>query len=406
MKKRIILYTGSYPYGKTTESFIGPELETVNTLKDYDVTVIPVVKDSPLRQVPDNITLDNSICDAGVFYKIKSFLLIFTPLYISLFIKDRRELTSFRYLCQMLKYLYAANLVYFDVLKRAKSTQSVTFYSYWMSYAPIAFGRYKTKYSATNHHFVTRGHGGDVYTTDRGRYYPFRSFVLNYIDHVYIVSNYGRDYLRNKYPRFQTKIDRAYLGVMPLKVSKPQNGILCKVVSCSSVYDFKRVDLLFRCLEKYANSHPDKLIEWTHFGGGYLFDELEEEIKKDHHVQNFSIVLKGRCNNDEVLRHYCTEDYKVFIHLSTTEGLPVSMMEALSASIPIIATSVGGVPEIVNEQTGQLLNVNFDQKEFDEALDNVLANQENLSRTSNAFYNQNFNAINNYRNFYDTITSL
>ena len=82
------------------------------------------------------------------------------------------------------------------------------------------------------------------------------------------------------------------------------------------------------------------------------------------------------------------------------------MMEALSASIPIIATAVGGVTEIVNELTGQLLNVDFDQKDFDEALDNVLANQENLSRTANAFYNQNFNAINNYRNFYDTITNL
>ena len=406
MRRKVVLYTGSYPYGQTTESFVGPELEVVCSLEEYDVVVVPVVKDSPLRAIPNGIVLDKAISNAGIIYKLISVLLIFSPFSILLIVQDRKEIKSLRFFIQLLKYLYASNLVYLDLKKRAKSMESITFYSYWMSYAPIAFGRFKTKHPNNQHHFVTRGHGGDVYTVDRGRYYPFRNFVLKHIDHVYIVSNYGRDYLINKYPAFKTKIDRAYLGVMPLKVSKPQNGFFCKVVSCSSVYDFKRVDLLFRCLEKYANSHPDKLIEWTHFGGGYLFDELEKEIKKDHHVQNFSIVLKGRCKNEEVLRHYCTEGYKVFIHLSTTEGLPVSMMEALSASIPIIATSVGGVPEIVNEQTGQLLNVNFDQKEFDEALDNVLANQENLSRTSNAFYNQNFNAINNYRNFYDTITSL
>ena len=39
------------------------------------------------------------------------------------------------------------------------------------------------------------------------------------------------------------------------------------------------------------------------------------------------------------------------------EGIPVSIMEAI-VSIPIIATDVGGVSEIVNEETGLLVNKN------------------------------------------------
>lgn len=405
MKTKIILYTGSYPYGLTTESFIGPELETVNSLNEYDVSIIPVVKDSPVRKVPDHIHLDNSICDAGLIYKIKSFLLIFSPMSFLLIKKDWKELTSLHYFCQMLKYLYAANLVYYDVLKRAESTQPVTFYSYWMSYAPIAFGRYRTKHPSTQHHFVTRGHGGDVYTTDRGRYYPFRVFALENVDHVYVVSNYGRDYLREKYPDFKNKIDSAYLGVMPL-TTESNEAKEYRVVSCSSVYDFKRVDLLYRSLEQYAMSNPDLKIKWTHFGCGYLFDNLKDEIDKEHKASNLDIILKGRCKNEEVLNSYCKDGYHVFVHLSTTEGLPVSMMEALSASIPIIATAVGGVPEIVTEKTGVLLKVDFTQQEFDKALSKVHENYEALSKTAKNFYNEKFNALSNYRVFYKNITEL
>ena len=403
MKNTIILYTGSYPYGQTTESFVGPELEIVNSLKEYDVRILPVVKDRPLRNLPKNIKLDNAICDASLLYKIKAFLLIFTPFSLSLMLKDRKEVTCFRFFCQMIKYLYASNLVYLDVRKRANTSLPITFYSFWMSYVPIAFGRFRTKVPTTPHHFVTRGHGGDVYTVDRGRFYPFRDFVLKNIDHVYVVSKYGRDYLRNKYPLYKDKIESAYLGVMPLKVTNVKSKRF-KVVSCSSVYDFKRVDLLFLSLEKFALSHPGCQIEWTHFGGGYLFKKLNADVESNQHASNLRVILKGRCNNEDVLNHYRENGYNVFIHLSTTEGLPVSMMEALSASIPIIATAVGGVPEIVTEKTGILLNVDFNQYDFDLALEKVISNHESMAVSAKEFFDENFNAINNYRNFYISIT--
>lgn len=405
MVHKVILYTGSYPYGPTTESFVGPELEVISSESDFEVTIVPVVKDSPLRPIPDRIHLDSTICNSSFWYRLRSVFSIFSPRYWSLIYKDKRYLSSLRYCIHLFKYLYAANLVYYDVCKRAKSITSITFYSYWMSYAPIAFGIYRKKHPNTPHHFISRGHGGDVYTIDRGRYYPFRDFVLRTIDHVYIVSNYGRDYLRNKYPNHKEKIDRSYLGVMPLK-SATIDSKVSRIVSCSSVYDFKRVDLLYKSLEKYAESHPEMTLEWTHFGGGYLFDSLKEEIERSHNASNLKINLKGRCHNEAILNSYSVYGYHVFIHLSTTEGLPVSMMEAISASIPIIATAVGGVPEIVNDNTGYLLNVDFSQEEFDTALTRVLANYQTFAKNAHQYFDDNFNALNNYRGFYETITSL
>ena len=47
----------------------------------------------------------------------------------------------------------------------------------------------------------------------------------------------------------------------------------------------------------------------------------------------------------------------LFINVSSSEGIPVSIMEAMSAGIPVIATAVGGTPEIVvDRMNGALLS--------------------------------------------------
>ena len=44
----------------------------------------------------------------------------------------------------------------------------------------------------------------------------------------------------------------------------------------------------------------------------------------------------------------------LFINTSSSEGVPVSIMEALSVGIPIIATDVGGTKEIVTKTTARI----------------------------------------------------
>jgi glycosyltransferase involved in cell wall biosynthesis len=45
----------------------------------------------------------------------------------------------------------------------------------------------------------------------------------------------------------------------------------------------------------------------------------------------------------------------VFALASDYEGLPVSVIEAMAAGLPVVATSVGGVPELVEQQRTGLL---------------------------------------------------
>ena len=66
-----------------------------------------------------------------------------------------------------------------------------------------------------------------------------------------------------------------------------------------------------------------------------------------HSSYDIDLHLFGHLDNNEIFNMYKNNSYDYFITLSESEGLPVSIMEAISCGIPVIATAVGGITEIV-----------------------------------------------------------
>lgn len=60
-----------------------------------------------------------------------------------------------------------------------------------------------------------------------------------------------------------------------------------------------------------------------------------------------SVTFAGYRNQDEVQQHL--RDADVFVLPSFAEGVPVSLMEAMAISRPVVATNVGGVTELVRD---------------------------------------------------------
>ena len=89
---------------------------------------------------------------------------------------------------------------------------------------------------------------------------------------------------------------------------------------------------------------------------------------------------------------------------SLSEGIPVSIMEAISFGIPIIATNVGGNAEIVNDETGVLIPVNIDQAAFNETVSDIMNKMDILKISTILCYQNEFNADKNYHCFYNQIT--
>ena len=84
-------------------------------------------------------------------------------------------------------------------------------------------------------------------------------------------------------------------------------------------------------------------------GEGELREHLEKQVK-DHHLEKH-VLLPGF--RTDVLG--CLKMFDLFVMSSVTEGLGTSLLDAMAASRPIVATTAGGIPEIVEDGVNGLL---------------------------------------------------
>jgi glycosyltransferase involved in cell wall biosynthesis len=69
------------------------------------------------------------------------------------------------------------------------------------------------------------------------------------------------------------------------------------------------------------------------------------------------------------------------LHTPVTDALPTGLIEAAAAGVPVVASAVGGIPEIVeHESTGLLVGPEADPEEVANALGRVLRDPELRSR--------------------------
>jgi glycosyltransferase involved in cell wall biosynthesis len=134
------------------------------------------------------------------------------------------------------------------------------------------------------------------------------------------------------------------------------------------------------------------------FGEGKEKNKLEKIII-DLGLQN-KVILGGYLENGS--KHL--KGFNVFILPSLSEALPLSILEAGQAQIPVIATNVGGIPEIIeNEKTGLLIQSN-NEKSIEESITRLLKNEvftKELTKNLKNKIDQEFNVKNFYKKTFD-----
>lgn len=70
--------------------------------------------------------------------------------------------------------------------------------------------------------------------------------------------------------------------------------------------------------------------------------------------------------------------FDLFVLSSRTEGTPISLLEAMAATVPVVVTSVGGVPDVVTEREGWLTPP--DPVQLAAAIEAALGNQDEMRR--------------------------
>lgn len=217
-------------------------------------------------------------------------------------------------------------------------------YGYWLSSGVFAGAR--ARRSGLTRVAVCRAHGTDLWEPIRqAQYTPLVRQLAADIDLVGAISLSGSEHLaRYGFTAAQRHVAR--LGVqIPAQVTSASGPNSLKVLSVSSLTPLKRVDRIIHALARLRQIRPDLSITWTHIGSGPLAGEIEELAARE--LDGVEHDLLGQLDHDQVLEWYRTHEVDVVVNTSDSEGIPVSLMEAMVRGVPAVAPAIGAVDELV-----------------------------------------------------------
>ncbi|MGB3262084.1 glycosyltransferase family 4 protein [Paenisporosarcina sp.] len=168
-------------------------------------------------------------------------------------------------------------------------------------------------------------------------------------DRVITVSNYDRELAISNGVLPNHKIKTIHNGVLPLKKTLPAED---KANSFINILMVARFDVPKRQLDLIQACEKIKHLPWqlSFVGEGTQLTEAKHYVQI-HHLQERVRFYGAMKSIESPLR-----DSQIFVLLSDYEGLPLSILEAMQAGLPIIASEVGGVKEsVIDKENGFLI---------------------------------------------------
>jgi colanic acid/amylovoran biosynthesis glycosyltransferase len=182
-------------------------------------------------------------------------------------------------------------------------------------------------------------------------------------DVILSISKYNRKFLEN-WIKDKKKIINHPLGVDTKKFKASRNKIrknYYNILTVGRLVREKGYSYALKATNKLIKNHPNKNITYHIIGDGYLKKDINRYIK-NHRLEG-KIILHGAKTGKELIKYYQQSD--IFLLSSIAEAVPVVLMEAQSFEMPVVATKVGGVEEVViNEKSGFIVKPKDDNEIF------------------------------------------
>ncbi|MCG8410963.1 MAG: glycosyltransferase [Bacteroidales bacterium] len=412
---KVLLFTDSFPFANR-ETFLETEIDEWGKRENVDVVIFPIISNvGVLRELPRNCSIESKLRDKLI--RFEKWIFLFFPIVLlnPFFWKELRLFPSIFFRPQKFRKLIAAStfsLIISRYIKRYYSeylNSDTIFYSYWFYYAAYAGALLKKK--GFDFTLISRAHGTDIFQNrkDTGCYIPFRRFAIyDYFAKIFPVSKKGESYLKSNQNIPDSKLQVSTLGIEPQSIISSYSEKDClSILSCSNIFRVKRIDLIIKGLAAYKTQHTNVDISWHHIGAGNLQAEIEELARKLLPRLGIKYKFHGVLPNKDVVDFYKHNKVDCFVTTSSSEGMPVSIMEALCFGVPILATDVGGIAEAVNNKVGYLLKPSFSEDDFVMGLHHMHSFKDLSVRKAISLYgNEKFDAERNHNCFIDTIFSL
>lgn len=240
-------------------------------------------------------------------------------------------------------------------------------------------------------------HGFDSIRLKYRVFLPLEKILQHFCGAIVGVSDYDNKNLHGE--KIKKHVSTVYNGIdeksilkansFPVKTEKKIVMTIARIAPPKNIQMF--IDV--------ANNLPEYQFVW--FGGSpeYRTEELPSIYKLPENV-----VLLGDVPNASSYIHFCD----LFVLFSDFEGLPMTIIEAMSQKKAIVASNVGGISELVNDSNGALIK--NDASIASNAIRSILENPEIMKNMEEKSYEkfQSYFTLekmwNGYKSIYENIS--
>lgn len=405
MNKELVLITGSYPYSYSGENtFLPQEIEIYKRYFDK-ITIIPKNTLGGRLDIDDSnivVNLDYSSYVKNPGRKFIYFLYLFLDFIFlqEIIINYKIIFSNPSILIRIVK-----SRIYSRITRNWFETnffynENTFFLTWWFDETTNGIIEANLLYKSN---VISRAHGYDLYFERHiSSYIPFRSYIIKKEIRVYPDSHFGVDYLKKHYPDFHNNFYPGILGIDDFNfLNYSYSNDEFKILSCSFLNEVKRVKLILESIIELSKINKEIKISWTHIGDGPDKTNLIQ-IAETAQSTNLHIEFLDYPGKEGLVNYYKNNSIDLFVNLSLSEGTPISIMEAISVGIPILATSVGGNKEIVTHKNGFLISTDLNSLEISIFLNSIINKKSNLNNyriESRLHFENNYNAKINYDQF-------
>ena len=178
-------------------------------------------------------------------------------------------------------------------------------------------------------------------------------------DRIVFISELARQRFCDAHPEYALKAVSVVNGIddmKPVENAEPSSNHKYRLVSTGSVCKRKGQYLVVEAMHR-MNPEVLKDTHFTIIGTGLDYNELQEQVAQ-YGLQEH-VTLAGNKPNKDI--HGLLAKENIYILMSNNEGLPISILEAMRAGLPVISTRVAGIPEEVDERNGALVYPDINQ---------------------------------------------
>ena len=228
-----------------------------------------------------------------------------------------------------------------------------------------------------------------------------RSFSIKKSDIVVTPSKHLKNFILNL--GFKNKIEIINNGVfIPEENTNIFTNDQINITIVSRLVSHKNIEKIIRAISDLN----DPLIYLNIIGDGPELNQLQKISLESNNKDN--IIFHGKLNRDDINHIFLKSD--IYIQASNYEGLPHSLLEAMSYGIPVLCTPVGECKEILgNEDRGYILDLPVSKNNIKSKIIEIIGEKNIANKKGERgkdFINEKYNLTNSFNLYKNLFTRL